>query len=483
MSIKFKTVILVSSLLFSYLFVTAQVQIGTDINGVAPNNVSGKSVDFSADGSTVVIGGPGHIGGGIGGGQMRVFHNNSGTWTQVGANINGTTTENIGWSVAISDDGNTIASGAFINSNVLLRVYHNNLGVWSQVGSSFSGTPGINTIVNNYDLTLSGDGTTLAIGIPSNLQVTIFHNTAGVWSQVGSPINILSSNANHYSVSLSADGTTIAIGDPGNSGGFFFNGQTKVFHNTAGTWTQVGLAIEGEAMADFSGYCVSISADGTTLAIGAQGNDVNGSNSGNVRVFHNTAGTWTQVGSNINGEAAGDQSGYNISISSDGTILAIGAYSNTGNGVDSGHVRIYRNIANVWTKIGADIDGEAAGDESGYSISLAGNGSALAIGARKNDGNGAESGHVRLYDLSALLSSDSFVLDNFGVFPNPASEKITITLQKNLELKAVNIYNTLGQLIKTGNNNTINVSSFSKGSYFFEVITNKGKATKTIIIE
>ena len=45
-----------------------------------------------------------------------------------------------------------------------------------------------------------------------------------------------------------------------------------------------------------------------------------------------------QLGADIDGEAAGDASGWSVSLSSDGTILAIGATRNNGNGTDSGHV-------------------------------------------------------------------------------------------------------------------------------------------------
>ena len=53
----------------------------------------------------------------------------------------------------------------------------------------------------------------------------------------------------------------------------------------------------------------------------------------------------TQIGMDIDGEAAGDRSGYSVSlIKSDGNTVAIGAHSNDGNGTDAGHVRIYENI-------------------------------------------------------------------------------------------------------------------------------------------
>ena len=49
-----------------------------------------------------------------------------------------------------------------------------------------------------------------------------------------------------------------------------------------------------------------MSQDGTRVAIGAIGNDENRSDSGRVRVYEYASGDWTQVGSDINGEAAGD---------------------------------------------------------------------------------------------------------------------------------------------------------------------------------
>ncbi len=48
------------------------------------------------------------------------------------------------------------------------------------------------------------------------------------------------------------------------------------------------------------------------------------------------------MGSDIDGEAAIDRSGYSVSLSSDGTIVAIGATKNNGNGSDAGHVRVYK---------------------------------------------------------------------------------------------------------------------------------------------
>ncbi len=224
------------------------------------------------------------------------------------------------------------------------------------------------------------------------------------WLPKGSEINGEAANdQSGRSVSLSADGSVVAIGAPYNDGNGSNSGHVRVYEwNTiTGGWDPRGSEINGEAAGDQSGWSVSLSIDGSVVAIGAPFNDGNGSNSGHVRVYEwNTiTGGWDPRGSAINGEAAGDQSGWSVSLSADGSVVAIGTPNNNGNGSDSGHVRVYKwnTITGVWDPRGSDIDGEAANDNSGWSISLSADGSVVAIGAPYNDGNGSDSGHVRVY--------------------------------------------------------------------------------------
>ena len=109
------------------------------------------------------------------------------------------------------------------------------------------------------------------------------------------------------------------------------------------------------------------------------------------------ASAQTQLGADIDGEAAGDFSGWSVSLSSDGSTVAIGALNNDGNGNVAGHVRIYEYSSGSWTQLGADIDGEASDDRSGTVVSLSSDGTRVAIGAPFNDGNGNAAGHVRVY--------------------------------------------------------------------------------------
>ena len=216
------------------------------------------------------------------------------------------------------------------------------------------------------------------------------------WSQVGSDIDGDSGSWFGHSVSLNSDGTIMAIGgksydQSGNSN----IGYVRVYEYSSGSWSQLGSNIVGEAANDESGYSVSLNSDGTIVAIGARHN---GSSSGHVRVYEYSSGSWTQLGSDIDGEAVNDQSGYSISLNSDGTILAIGALYNDGNGSSSGHVRVYEYSSSSWSQLGSDIDGEASDDNSGYSVSLkkVSNKAYVAIGAIDT----ASNGYVRVYELT-----------------------------------------------------------------------------------
>ena len=78
----------------------------------------------------------------------------------------------------------------------------------------------------------------------------------------------------------------------------------------------------------------------------------------------------------MDGEVSPENSGWSVSLNSDGTILAIGAIGNDGNGNDL-VMCVYMNTSNSrsfgpagWNRLGSDIDGEYASDISGYSVSL-----------------------------------------------------------------------------------------------------------------
>ena len=217
---------------------------------------------------------------------------------------------------------------------------------------------------------VSIDGTRVVVGTSSKMYVV--HKSAGVWTQLGSDIT-----GNAPRVAISRDGSKI------------FSNDLVLKSYEYAPWNQVGSDIDGEAAYGQFGRSVSISSDGTRVAIGTpfDGN-------GHVRIYSESGGTWSQVGSDIDGGAAYDESGFSISLSSDGTRVAIGAPRTDWGGND--HVRVYAESSGVWNQVGSDIDGEAAGDQSGYAVSMSSDGSRVVIGAPFN----TSAGHVRVYSES-----------------------------------------------------------------------------------
>ncbi|MBK8965971.1 MAG: choice-of-anchor D domain-containing protein [Lewinellaceae bacterium] len=393
-------------------------QSGMDIDGEAAGDLSGRSVSLSADGQTIAIGAPLNAGNGSGSGHVRVFKLSGEVWTQQGSDINGEHSgDESGYSVSLSADGQTVAIGEHFNADNginsgQVRVFKLVGGVWTQLGSDLNGAAAYDQF--GYSVSLSADGQSVAIGAiendgngPNTGEVQVYKLIGGVWTQQGSDINGEGlSDWLGWSVSLSADGQTLSVGAPRNGGNGSNAGHVRVYKLTGGVWTQQGSDIDGEAPGDESGYSVSLSADGQTVAIGAKGNDGNGGDSGHARVYKLVGGTWTQLGSDIDGEAPNDFSGSSVSLSPDGQTVAIAAYGNDGGGSQSGHVRVYKLLGGVWTKQGLDLDGEAPGDQLGWSVSLSADGLTIAAGAPYNGGNGTNSGHARIFRLNAPAQID-----------------------------------------------------------------------------
>lgn len=155
--------------------------------------------------------------------------------------------------------------------------------------------------------------------------------------------------------------------------------------------TQIGQDIIDEQEGCRSGYSVSLNNNGNILAVGARLKNFNSANDyGSTKIYELVSSNiWVQKGSEIIGEAADDESGYSVSLNGLGDVVAIGARYNdnyeNGN-FDTGHVRVYEFINNDWQQKGQDIDGEGTDDNFGHSVAL------------NNDGNIFISGDV-YYDF------------------------------------------------------------------------------------
>ena len=176
--------------------------------------------------------------------------------------------------------------------------------------------------------------------------------------------------------------------------------------SNTGTITQIGGDINGKDQSEALGAAVqggaktvALSSDGTRFVVGAPRADQNGNNKGLARVYDyqviSGTATWTQVGPDFLGASNNDEFGTAVSISSDGSRIAISAPKHDGN---KGHVRVFDWGGNSWSQVGSDIDGNAGGDLFGNNmgLSLSSDGSRIAIGAMDGTNGTPRSGYVNI---------------------------------------------------------------------------------------
>ena len=251
-------------------------------------------------------------------------------------------------------------------------------------------TPGTCSGSSTYEITISDPsadfnygGTTEFCTGGSDPSATITGTTGGTFTSTPSGLSI---NANTGTIDVSA--STAATYD---------------VTYTPPAILQLGSDVDGVANADQFGWSVSMSNDGNRMVIGANLDDTPGTTAGSVEVYEYSSGSWTKMGSTINGEAAYDQFGYAVSMNGAGTRIVVGATHNDGNGPNSGHVRVFDWNGTAWTQVGADINGESDTDYFGNSVSINDAGDRIVVGAYLNDGNGSNSGHARVFDWNGIV--------------------------------------------------------------------------------
>ena len=329
--------------------------------GVIGTQISfGTSVALSADGNTLAVGGPGdnsQIG------AVWIFTRYLGEWTQEGSKLIGTdgAVARQGDSLALSADGNTLVIGGpndriGVNPNFTLvgaswvftrsgsisagsQGIVPNTGTWTQQGSKLVGTGSVGSSQQGSDVSLSYDGNTLAVGGQSDrgAQIQEFYSTGATWvftrsgstwTQQGSKLvgtgwvgNEISQGS---SVSLSSNGNTLAIGGFKDNSNY---GATWIFTRSDSTWTQQGSKLVGTGgqsggafSGSWSGFDTELSSDGNVLLIGGP---LDNSGAGAIWMFTRTGTTWTQIGSKVvNG--AGTSFGQSLGLSKTGNTLGIG---------------------------------------------------------------------------------------------------------------------------------------------------------------
>ena len=357
-------------------------------------------------------------------------------------------TDNFGSAISLSADGNTLAVGApgedsgFTNAGAVYTFVRTR-NVWQEQAFIQASNRGFLDGFGSA-VSLSADGNTLGVGTPSEDSTAtgvnsnqgsglanssgaayVFVRDSGLWQQQA---YIKASNSERddnfgSAISVSADGNTLVASAPGEDGASTgingeqsdnaadVSGSLYVFVRNDEIWQQQAyIKASNTDPADAFGRDFNLSADGRTLAVGATGEDsastgVNGDQSDNleqssgaVYVFGSDGGTWQQqayIKASNTGE--GDRFGWAVSLSEDGNALAVSAAGEgsaaTGiNGAQddgleaSGAVYLFVRDGGLWQQQ-AYIKGSNTdlADSFAFAISLSGDASTLAVGARWED--------------------------------------------------------------------------------------------------
>ncbi|MFN0300247.1 MAG: beta strand repeat-containing protein [Burkholderiales bacterium] len=417
----------------------------------------GTSVAVSGDGNTLAVGAIGE-GGGVKVGAVYVFTRNATTsvWSeqQIVRASNAGADDLFGKSVALSNDGSTLAVGApsedgstastaaapdnlTANAGAAYVFTRNGAGAWTQQAYVKASNAGVDDAFGT-SVALSTSGDTLAVGAPSEdgsaASTTalpndlapnagaayVFTRSGTAWTQQAyvKALNAGSDDAFGVSVALSSDGNTLAVGAIGEDTSAANAGAVYVFTRSGApaTWTQQALVKPTNAgIDDAFGTSVALSSDGATLAVGAISEDGSTTstsvtpnndtaNAGAVYVFtrSGTPATWTQQAyMKASNARVDDAFGTSVALSGNGNTLAVGAIGEdsstfgiggalTGTASNAGAVYVFTRTGTTWTeKSTVKASNTGSDDGFGLAVALSSDGNTLAVGAIGEDGNGA----------------------------------------------------------------------------------------------
>jgi hypothetical protein len=359
---------------------------------------------------------------------IYTFDEERDAWDKLGGDITGEEGDSFGSSLGMSEDGKTVIVGS-LNDNkngvqagmVQIYVLDDVSGTvkWIQKGQTIYGANAFDEF--GYSVDVKDGGEVIAVGSPGEdgtlgvlnssgaVRVYKWGSTSSKWLQVQKVISGTQDNGRFgHSVALSQVGI-IAIGAP--HANDYVGDVVMVHYNaTDATWTNSGPIARDEAFksGDMFGYSVSVSFDGTTVAVGAPHHKGNGSStkklSGAVTVhgFNMNQNMWKQLGGEIIGSNAGDEAGTSVQLSDDGTEVAVGAPFSSYGKTQSGRIIVYRFSpqGTSWDVMDMFMDGKTAFSNLGFSVALSGNGEQVMGGAPTE-------GYATVYQLTETASPTS----------------------------------------------------------------------------
>lgn len=334
-----------------------------------------------------------------------------------------------GYAVAISHDGNTAIVGApqddTLGKNVGAAYIFTRAGVtWTRQAKllAYDSEP------NSYfgaGVAISQTGDIVVVGARGDETVAgsvyEFKRTGDLWVQ---QVKIIASDTHAYdyfgnSLSISADASTLVVGAKYSQGKV---GQAYVFNRIGPIFTEIAiLKPQDTLLEEYFGSSVCISADGTTILIGSPYSDHDYKDAGSVYSYHRSGVEWL-LQSTIRPDDRRDGTlfGSSVSLSANGATAVVGASGYRVDGETQGAAYVFSRKSINWTQhsklTSTDI---ALYDYFGNSVSISPNGTEILVGAyNKSMGTGAGYVFIKVNDKwlqqSKLVASDGTPGDWFG---------------------------------------------------------------------
>jgi hypothetical protein len=353
----------------------------------------GYSVALSSGGSTALIGGPADEGGK---GAAWVFTRSGAVWAQQGSKLIGASAErgegHFGASVALSEDGDTALIGGPGDEagKGAAWVFTRSGSTWTRQGGKLTATGESGAAEVGFSVALSSDGDTALLGAPYDSGETgaawVFTRSGAKWAQQGGKLFAGSSEGRFgFSVALAGNGGSALIGGPGEEKDY---GSVWFFKVVRSSWESSGqLSPQApRGYANLFGYSVAMATDGETAIVGTPGE--NGDSGGAwVYVLDKTA--WVMFGKNhhlVGSVASGEgELGSSVALSSDGDTALVGApLDAAGNGA----VWEFSRSGFTWAQQGEKLTAAEARGAARYgaSVSLAGSGATALVGGPADRG-------------------------------------------------------------------------------------------------
>lgn len=472
-------------LILNSIILNAQSQVGQDINGVENGHQIGASVALSLNGQIMAIGSG--LDGNNGSVSIYQYNISNTSWEQLGNTIiindyhSGAAFFGTNGNVSLSSDGTRLAVGA--PDTTLPYPYSGQNDGLVNNGSTYvydyNGTDWIqfgSTIEGSNTGDYSGASVSLSasgnrLAISGSKKSKIYESNGTDWDLIAT------FNENQFSlISLSSDGNKAVIINPIDNSR---TGKVRFLTQSGSNWIQYGQTLYGESTEDRFGSSHSLSEDGNLIAIGAYNDDNNGDNSGSVKTYLFNGTAWEQMGQELNGMNNEDHFGASVSLTTTGmNRLVIGIPLKDDAGNDSGQVQIFDYDGVNWIQKGNNINGVSVDDEFGGNVYLLKNGLFLATGTRKNNN---WFGKARVYDLS----NESLTVENItlskksNLYPNPTKSSLTL-LDSEIKVNYVIILDNIGQFVKKTFliNNKIDLSNLANGVYYLKIHTDNNIITK-----